>query len=99
VAMLRQPERDAEFPALHVPLRLRADPRSTSRAVAMALVDDAFYPHPDLVLPRNRIRAWVDVTVDEPVAIFFGPDEMPHWPGWDARGPWQWHGTITPIRS
>jgi serine protease AprX len=58
-------------------------------------VDAGFYPHPDLVQPRNRIRVWADATVD-PVAIFhFQPEETPNWPDWDGARDWQWHGTMT----
>lgn len=83
------------FGVLPTPVRLHANPRYTGKGVTMAVVDSAFYPHPDLTYPRNRIRAWVDATVDPPQAIFFGPDEQPRWPGWDSSGVSQWHGTMT----
>jgi serine protease AprX len=63
--------------------------------VTVAQVDAGFFPHPDLVLPRNRIRAWVDITRPELPARYFGPDEVPTWPGWDAGAPQQWHGLMT----
>jgi hypothetical protein len=60
-----------------------------------ALVDAGFYPHPDLVRPRNRIRVWADATHD-PVSVFhFDPEEAPNWPDWDGARDWQWHGTMT----
>jgi serine protease AprX len=50
----------------------------------MAFVDSGFYPHPDLMRPRRRIKAYADAARDEPVRHeFFSPQ------------PWTWHGTMT----
>ena len=89
------PDDAAAFGALPTPLRMHADPRYTGRGVTLALVDAGFHPHPDLVEPANRVRAWVDAAVDPPVARFFGPDEIPAWPGSGAGAPPQWHGLMT----
>ena len=86
---------EAVFGILPTPMRLHADPRYTGRGVTMALVDSGFYPHPDLALPRNRIRAWVDATVEPVRCMVFGPDDAPQWPGWDSAQPSQWHGLMT----
>lgn len=90
---------DAEtaFGALPTPLRMHADPHHTGRGVTLAMVDSAFYPHPDLVEPVNRIRAWVNATVDPVDAHFFGPKEVPRWPGWDDGRAIQWHGLMTSV--
>jgi serine protease AprX len=48
-------------------IRVRADPRYTGRGVTIAFLDSGFYPHPDLVRPRNRILAHVDARGPEPV--------------------------------
>jgi serine protease AprX len=86
---------EAAFGALPTPLRLHADPRFRGRGVTLALVDAAFFPHADLVRPRNRIRAWVDAG-REPVRVRrFGPGETPSWPGSDALDAGQWHGLMT----
>ncbi len=86
---------EAAFGALPTPLRMHADPRYTGRGITIALVDSSFYPHPDLVRPRNRIRAWVDAGRQALLYRSFGPDETPSWPGWDAAAPQQWHGLMT----
>ena len=76
---------EAAFGAIPTPLRLHADPRFTGRGVTIAMVDVGFYPHPDLTQPANRIRAWVDASDPAgPHALFFGPEDLPAWPGWDA---------------
>ncbi len=86
---------EAAFGALPTPLRLHSDPRFTGVGVTLALVDAAFYPHPDLIQPRNRIRAWVDAS-REPVRVRrFEPTETPAWPGWDLLDAGQWHGLMT----
>lgn len=72
-----------------------ADPRFTGRGVTLAVIDAGFHPHPDLVAPRNRIRAWVDAT-REPVRVLrYGPVEHPRWPGWNQGAASQWHGLMT----
>jgi serine protease AprX len=86
---------EAAFGALPTPLRLHADPRFRGRGVALAVVDAAFFPHPDLIRPRNRIRAWADASRDAVTTLRFTPDEVPAWPGWDGRSGPQWHGLMT----
>src|ERR1700759_783469 len=50
----------------------------------MAFVDSGFYPHPDLMRPARRIRAYADASQDEPIREdFFAPHV------------WSWHGTMT----
>jgi serine protease AprX len=61
----------------------------------MAQVDAGFYPHRDLVRPRNRIRAWADAGRSPVVERRFLGNEMPFWPRWNAAEPWQWHGLMT----
>lgn len=86
---------EAAFGAIPTPLRLHADPRFTGRNVALALIDSAFYPHPDLVGRVNRVRAWVDASRHPVQARLFEPGETPRWPGWDEASSRQWHGLMT----
>lgn len=86
---------EAAFGALPTPLRLHADPRFTGRGVTMAVVDAAFFPHPDLVGPPNRVRAWVDAGRARVETGRFGPAEAPAWPGWEDGDAGQWHGLMT----
>ncbi|MEW5986980.1 MAG: S8 family serine peptidase, partial [Chloroflexota bacterium] len=88
---------EAAFGALPTPLRLHADPRFNGRGVTLALVDSGFYPHPDLIQPTNRIRAWVDAGRRSVQAMTFAPNETPRWPGWDGGRAWQWHGLMTSV--
>ena len=48
---------------LSIPERLDANPRFTGRGVVIALVDSGFYPHPDLMRPKRRIKAYADATL------------------------------------
>ena len=89
----------AAFGALPTPLRLHADPRFNGRGITLAVLDGGFYPHPDLTLPRNRIRAWVNATVDPVTINRYGPDEAPQWPGWNSAGDSLWHGTMTAVAA
>jgi serine protease AprX len=87
----------AAFGALPTPLRLHADARFAGRGVTLALLDAGFYPHPDLIEPRNRIRAWVDATRSPVLARRFPPGRTPRWPDWNAARDWQWHGLMTSV--
>lgn len=50
----------------------------------MGIIDIGFYPHPDLMFPRRRIKAYADAARDVPLASdFFTPQ------------PFSWHGTMT----
>lgn len=88
---------EAAFGALPAPLRLHADPRFAGRGVTLALVDSGFYPHPDLVARRNRIRAWSDQGRDPGTVLRFSAGEEPRWPEWNAARDHQWHGTMTSV--
>lgn len=69
---------------LSIPERLDASPRFTGRGIVLCFVDSGFYPHPDLMRPRRRIKAYADATRDEAVADdFFTPRAA------------SWHGTMT----
>jgi serine protease AprX len=69
---------------LSIPERLQAHPKYAGRGVCMAFVDSGFYPHPDLMRPRRRIKAYADAARDEPVRHEFFTAQ-----------PWTWHGTMT----
>lgn len=88
---------EAAFGVLPTPLRLHADPRFRGRGVTLALVDSGFYPHPDLIRPRNRIRAWVDIGRN--LERTFQPDESPTWPGWNDGHDHKWHGLMTSVAA
>ena len=64
--------------------RLDARHDLTGRGVTIAFVDIGFYPHPDLVEPARRIKAYADVVRARPL-----PEEF-----FQAR-PSSWHGTMT----
>lgn len=85
----------AAFGAIPTPLRMHADPRFTGRGVTLAIVDEGFYPHADLVQPSNRIRVWVNATADPVKALYFDRQTLPTWPEWDTVHNRQWHGTMT----
>lgn len=64
--------------------RLDAHPEATGKGVTIAFVDVGFYPHPDLVQPTHRIKAYADVARPKPQPEdFFQPR------------PGSWHGTMT----
>jgi serine protease AprX len=52
---------------LTTPVRVHANPNFAGRGVTVAFLDSGFYPHPDLVRPKNRILCYVDATGRVPV--------------------------------
>jgi serine protease AprX len=69
---------------LSIPERLDAYPDVTGDGVVMAFVDVGFYPHPDLMHPERRIKAYADATRDVPDGNeFFSPQV------------YGWHGMMT----
>lgn len=69
---------------LSIPERLEASREHRGRGVVMGFVDVGFYPHPDLMQPRRRIKAYADAARDEPVGSDFFTAQ-----------PFGWHGTMT----
>jgi serine protease AprX len=86
---------EAAFGALPTPLRMHGDPRFGGRGVTIAMIDAAFYPHPDLIQPHNRILAWADASRAPVRRRYFSSSQTPKWPGWDDLHPAQWHGMMT----
>lgn len=71
---------------LPTPLRVGADERFTGRGVTIAFLDSGFYPHPDLVSPRNRILHYENI-----VDSGFDPAEI------DRPDVSSWHGLMTSV--
>lgn len=76
------------FAVIPTPVRLDALKRYRGHNITIAFLDSGFYPHPDLVAPRNRIIAYHDVTGEEPALETARPTEG-----------WQWHGTQTAVTA
>ncbi|HET6977934.1 MAG TPA: S8 family serine peptidase [Pyrinomonadaceae bacterium] len=79
------PNRHAVIPTS---VRLNADPQFTGKGVTIAFLDSGFYPHPDLLEPRNRILAYKDITGERVSLDTNDPAES-----------WQWHGMQTSIAA
>src|SRR3954465_10836958 len=71
---------ETAFGVLPTHMRLQLDERFKGCGTTLAMIDSAFYPHPDLIEPRNRIRAWVDATVDPVNVVYYAPEDTPTWP-------------------
>lgn len=69
---------------LSIPERLQAHPKYAGRGVCIGFVDSGFYPHPDLMRTRRRIKAYADAARETPVGNEFFTSQ-----------PWTWHGTMT----
>ncbi len=76
-----------EADLLPTPVRLHANPDFAGRGVTVAFLDSGFYPHPDLKTPRDRIRAYVDATTNEPtIREHFRRAEVTSWHGLMTTG-------------
>lgn len=67
-----------------IPERLDAHTDVTGEGVVIGFVDSGFYPHPDMMRPTRRIRAYADATCDVPNGNEFFTAQ-----------PFGWHGTMT----
>lgn len=74
------------FAVIPTPLRLNAAPDYTGQGVTIAFLDSGFFPHADLVEPRNRIVAYQDLF-----------DEQIELKATKSSQLWQWHGTQTTV--
>ena len=52
---------------LTTPARIHANANFTGQGITIAFLDSGFYPHPDLIRPKNRILCYVDATARVPV--------------------------------
>lgn len=77
-----------DFVILPTGLRLDADQRFTGKGVTICFIDSGFYPHPDLISHKKRIRQIIDITKEgkSPVSL---SDESELQSGW--------HGTMTSV--
>jgi serine protease AprX len=69
-------------------VRLNANPNYTGQGVTIAFLDSGFYPHPDLIEPKNRVGAYHDLT-----------QERSRLDANDPSASWQWHGTQTSLAA
>lgn len=78
-----------DFVILPVGLRLDADQRFTGKGVTICFIDSGFYPHPDLVNHKNRIKEIIDIPGEHKISIFEQLPEKYHTSAW--------HGTMTSV--
>jgi len=74
-----------DFIVIPTGLRVDADPRFTGKGVTICFIDSGFFPHPDLVATKNRIKKIIDFTACSQVSPVGG----------DLDG--TWHGTMTSV--
>jgi serine protease AprX len=78
------PVRSADdFIILPTGLRLNADPRFTGKGVTICFIDSEFYPHPDLIAFKNRVRAIIDIPNNKNIT--------------QEKNVVSWHGTMTSV--
>jgi len=77
-----------DFVILPTPVRADAHPRFTGKGVTICFIDSGFYPHPDLVATKNRIKAVIDITSSS-------TDPSTREDSGDATS--AWHGTMTTV--
>lgn len=75
------------YPIMPVAMRLDAETGPRGRGVTVCFIDSGFMPHPDLILPQNRILAMYDANIGRRLAT---GDDRRSVPGVAA-----WHGTMT----
>lgn len=78
--------RNGGYHILPTSLRVGADERYAGRGVTIAFLDSGFFPHPDLVQPRNRILQYANIAdpAEDPRAFHLPNDSS-------------WHGMMTSV--
>lgn len=80
-----------DFIVIPTGLRVNADPRFTGKGVTICFIDSGFYPHPDLVATKNRVKKIVDMTESSQISPSVGgPIDI----GIEGAC---WHGTMTSV--
>lgn len=78
---------DLDFLVLPIPVRVDANTDYTGKGVTICFIDSGFYPHPDLVSNKNRIKKIIDITnTKNTLDNYFS---KPHNESW--------HGTMTSV--
>ncbi|MDX2041323.1 MAG: S8 family serine peptidase [Acidobacteriota bacterium] len=93
---------DGEYHILPTPLRVGANERFAGRGVTIAFLDSGFYPHPDLVEPRNRILRYANVANPNFDEREFKEPNDSSWPFSDQKeflepNDSSWHGLMTSV--
>ena len=81
------PHAPNRFAVIPTHARLNAHPKYKGKGVTIAFLDSGFFPHPDLVQPRDRVVVYEDLE-GELKAL---SDVESH--------AWQWHGTQTSVAA
>jgi serine protease AprX len=79
-----------DFIVIPTGLRVNADPRFTGKGVTICFIDSGFFPHPDLVATKNRIKNIIDLTDCLQVT-------PPSGGGRPMAPEDAWHGTMTSV--
>ncbi|PIQ28360.1 hypothetical protein COW36_03990 [bacterium (Candidatus Blackallbacteria) CG17_big_fil_post_rev_8_21_14_2_50_48_46] len=69
----------SDYEIIPTPLRLNAVTRYTGKGVTIAFLDSGFFPHPDLIMPNNRVLAYVNIP--DPEDDDFGKPQDNCWHG------------------
>ena len=71
----------ARLQVLSIAERLEAHRKFSGKGVVMGFVDTGFFPHPDLMRPGRRIKAYADVTHDQARGSDFFEPHVRSWHG------------------
>jgi len=69
----------SDYEIIPTPLRINAVSRYSGKGVTIAFLDSGFYPHPDLIMPDNRVLAYVNIP--DPELDDFGDPSDNSWHG------------------
>ncbi|PKL80423.1 MAG: hypothetical protein CVV27_00375, partial [Candidatus Melainabacteria bacterium HGW-Melainabacteria-1] len=75
-----------DYEIIPTPLRINVVSKYSGKGIAIAFLDSGFYPHPDLIMPENRVLAYVNVP-DPDLDDFALPQDN------------SWHGMQTSVSA
>lgn len=90
-----------DFIILPTALRLDADQRFTGKGITICFIDSGFYPHPDLINYRNRIKAIIDIANTNDSSKTYAIRVTDQGEAWERNSLEEvaasWHGTMTSV--
>lgn len=86
-----------DFIIIPTGLRLNADPRFAGKGITICFIDSGFYPHPDLITHKNRIKAIIDIAKHNEFSVYEDCSQVPSQGGDLGKATSLWHGTMTSV--
>ena len=83
-----------DFMVIPTGLRINAHPHYTGKGITICFIDSGFYAHPDLLMNKNRIKKYIDITKAPGSSQILPGENTGTLKMGEASS---WHGTMTSV--